>query len=283
MTSPRIILKAWNLRPQKRMGQNFLSDSKIAQQIVESAKVESQDVVLEIGAGLGALTIPIAQRAAKVLAVEKDRNLAKLLRNELAASGIVNVELLEQDIRRLDVQDLVPATGRKVVVMGNLPYNLSSQILVQLIDARRFISRAILMFQKELAQRIVAQPGGRDYGRIGVMLQYCAAVKTVVDVKAAHFFPRPQIDSTVLEVRFGANRENLAVDETLLFQVIKAAFSKRRKTLKNALAGSELPINAHQAETTLQQSGIDPIRRAETLSVSEFVALSDNLSHMLGN
>jgi len=283
MTSPRIILKAWNLRPQKRMGQNFLSDSKIAQQIVESAKVESQDVVLEIGAGLGALTIPIAQRAAKVLAVEKDRNLAKLLRNELAASGIVNVELLEQDIRRLDVQDLVPATGRKVVVMGNLPYNLSSQILVQLIDARRFISRAILMFQKELAQRIVAQPGGRDYGRIGVMLQYCAAVKTIVDVKAAHFFPRPQIDSTVLEVRFGANRENLAVDETLLFQVIKAAFSKRRKTLKNALAGSELPINAHQAETTLQQSGIDPIRRAETLSVSEFVALSDNLSHMLGN
>ncbi len=248
MTSPRIILKAWNLRPQKRMGQNFLSDSNIAQRIVESAKLEAQDVVLEIGAGLGALTIPLAQRVAKVFAVEKDRNLAKLLQTELAASGIVNVDLLAQDIRRLSVQAFVPATGRKVVVMGNLPYNLSSQILVQLIDARRFISRAVLMFQKELAQRIVAQPGGRDYGRIGVMLQYCATVATVVDVKATHFFPRPQIDSTVLEVRFKTNREHPAIDEALLFQVIKAAFSKRRKTLKNALAGSELLIDALQAE-----------------------------------
>ena len=283
MTSPRIMLKAWNLRPQKRLGQNFLSDSNIAQRIVESAKVEAQDVVLEIGAGLGALTIPIAKRAAKVFAVEKDRNLARLLRTELTATGIVNVDLLEQDVRHLNVQDLGLATGRKIVVMGNLPYNLSSQILVQLIDARRFISRAILMFQKELAQRIVAQPGGRDYGRIGVMLQYCAAVTTLFDVKATHFYPRPQVDSLVLEVRFGANNENPAVDEALLFRVIKAAFSKRRKTLKNALAASELSIDAHQADTALQQSGIDPVRRAETLSVPEFVVLSNYLSHVLGN
>ena len=277
MTSPRILLKAWNLRPQKKMGQNFLSDSKTARLIVARAGVEAADIVLEIGAGLGALTIPLASKVAKVFAVEKDRNLARLLRNELAANGIANVEVLEQDILRLNIQELARTTGRKIVVMGNLPYNLSSQILVGLIEVRQCISRSILMFQKELAQRIVARPGGRDYGRIAVMLQYCAEVVPLIQVKAAQFFPKPQIDSTVLEIRFEAEKQHPAHDEALLFQVIKAAFSKRRKTLKNALAGSELGFNAHQAETALSQSGIDPTRRAETLTVQEFVALSSTI------
>jgi 16S rRNA (adenine1518-N6/adenine1519-N6)-dimethyltransferase len=275
MTSPRILLKAWNLRPQKKMGQNFLSDGKIAQLIVERAGVQNTDVVLEIGAGLGALTIPLARRASKVFAVEKDRNLAKLLRNELAVNGIANVVVLEMDIRRLNVSELVPTTGRKIVVMGNLPYNLSSQILVGLIDNRRYIARSILMFQKELAQRIVAGPGGRDYGRIAVMLQYCAEVTPLILVKAAHFFPKPQVDSMVLEVRFGAAEKHPAQDEALLFRVIKAAFAKRRKTLKNALFGSELGLNLHQVENALDEAGIDPTRRAETLTVQEFVLLSN--------
>ena len=283
MTSPRILLKAWNLRPQKKLGQNFLADFTIAQRIVERSRIQNEDVVFEIGAGLGALTIPIARRVTKVIAIEKDRNLIRLLRSELAVNHITNVELRADDIRRLNLIELTQAIERRVVVMGNLPYNLSSQILVQLIGARQRIDRAILMFQKELAERIIAPPGGRDYGRIAVMLQYCAAVKSVIDVKAVQFYPRPQVDSTVLEIDFGAQTEPPAEDETLLFRVIKAAFAKRRKTLKNALSGSELPIDALQAEAALQQSNIDPGRRAETLHVHEFVTLSNCLSHMFGN
>jgi 16S rRNA (adenine1518-N6/adenine1519-N6)-dimethyltransferase len=283
MTSPRILLKAWNLRPQKKLGQNFLADLTIAQRIVARARIENEDVVFEIGAGLGALTIPIARQAAKVIAIEKDRNLVKLLKTELAVNNLTNVDLRADDIRRLNLGELLQAIERKVVVMGNLPYNLSSQILVQLIGVRQRVDRAILMFQKELAERMIAPPGGRDYGRLAVMLQYCAAVKPVVDVKAAQFFPRPQIDSTVLEIDFGVHREPPAEDETLLFRVVKAAFAKRRKTLKNALSRSELPIGVSQAEAALEQSDIDPRRRAETLHVHEFVTLSNCLAHMLGN
>ena len=283
MTSPRILLKAWNLKPQKKLGQNFLADLTIAQRIVERSRIENEDVVLEIGAGLGALTIPIARQVAKVIAIEKDRNLVKLLKTELAVNNITNVDLRADDIRRLNLLELLQAIERKAVVMGNLPYNLSSQILVQLIEARQRVDRAILMFQKELAERIIALPGGRDYGRLAVILQYCAAVKPVVDVKAAQFFPRPQVDSTVLEIDFSIYRQPPAEDEALLFRVIKAAFAKRRKTLKNALSGSELTIDASQAEAVLQQSNIDPRRRAETLHVHEFVTLSNYLSHVLGN
>ena len=283
MTSPRILLKAWNLRPQKKLGQNFLTDAAVVRRIVERSGVAKEDVVLEIGAGLGALTIPVARQVAKVIAIEKDHNLARLLKTELTVNNITNVDLRVDDIRRLNLLELMQVVARKVIVMGNLPYNLSSQILVQLIEARRQISRAILMFQKELAERITAQPGKRDYGRLSVMLQYCGTVKPVVEVKAAQFFPRPQVDSTVLEIDFQSRQDQPAEDEALLFRVIKAAFSKRRKTLKNALSSSELPIDAPQTMAALQQSGIDPGRRAETLSVHEFVALSNQFSHMLGN
>ena len=139
------------------------------------------------------------------------------------------------------------------------------------------------MFQKELAQRIVAQPGGRDYGRLGVLLRYCAEVSSLVDVKATQFFPQPQIDSTVLDIRFRQHYDYPARDEAMLFRVVKAAFAQRRKTLKNSLAGSQLPIDAHQALAALRASDIDPGRRAETLTIREFVALSNCLSHMLGD
>ena len=167
--------------------------------------------------------------------------------------------------------------------MGNLPYNISSQILVQLVKSRASVKRAILMFQKELAQRITSQPSSKDYGRLTVMLQYCAEVEKLLDVKAPHFFPKPKVDSEVLEIRFQETPKFLAHDEGLLFSVIKAAFGKRRKTLKNALAGSALDIDAGRALNILENAGVDPVRRAETLSVQEFVNLSNALSEYRQN
>lgn len=277
MRSPKTLLAAHNLRPNKRLGQNFLTDPTTAAMIVSRSRILPEDVVLEIGAGLGALTIPLARIAEKLYAVEKDRNILDILRTELLANNLAKVVLMEKNILNVDIQALAETIGHKLVVMGNLPYNIASQVLVQLITSRKAVSRAVLMFQKELAQRIRALPSCKEYGRLTVMLRYCSDIKKLADVKAALFFPKPQVDSEVLEIEFKTAPEHSAIDEAFLFKVIKAGFGNRRKTLKNALAASELQIDAKTAAQLLQRSDIDPGRRAETLSVKEFVTLSNNL------
>jgi 16S rRNA (adenine1518-N6/adenine1519-N6)-dimethyltransferase len=277
MTSPRILLAAHQIRPKKQLGQNFIVDPAFAEMIVRRADILPEDIIFEIGAGLGALTIPLARRAKKVFAVERDRQIIGILNTEILAGNLSNVSIIEKDILSMDIEALAEDIGREIVVMGNLPYNISSQILVQLIRSRKAVSRAVLMFQKELAQRITAQLGCKDYGRLTVMLRYCSDIKKLLDVKASLFFPKPKVDSEILELKFKKEIDPKAVDETFLFQVIKAGFGNRRKTLKNALAASELNIDADTAKSVLEASDIDPIRRAETLAVEEFVKLSNTL------
>jgi 16S rRNA (adenine1518-N6/adenine1519-N6)-dimethyltransferase len=277
MISPRHFFAARKLYPKKQLGQNFLTDPAFAEMIVARSGILPDDVVLEIGAGLGALTIPLARVAQKIFAVEKDRQIIDILRTEMRVRNISNVELIDHNILSLDINALANDIGRQMVVVGNLPYNISSQILIQLIKARDVLKHAVLMFQKEMAQRITAQPGGKDYGRLAVMLMYCANIKKIADVKAALFFPKPKVDSEVLSIRFRTESSCVAKDEDFLFRVVKAAFSKRRKTMRNALAGSDLNIDRHTAQHVLEQEGIDPIRRAETLHVEEFVRLSNSL------
>jgi 16S rRNA (adenine1518-N6/adenine1519-N6)-dimethyltransferase len=277
MRSPRRILKEANVFPIKQLGQNFLSDPSAAGTIVERCAISDKEVVLEIGAGLGALTFYLAQKAQKVYAVEKDLRLAGLLGNQLEKENVDNVILLKENILNIDVLKLYEEKEKKFVVVGNLPYNISSQILVWLINFREVIDRAVLMFQKELAQRIMSGPGCKDYGRLSVMLQYCSDIKRVARVKAHQFYPRPKVDSEVLKVDFSKTILDKVKDEKLFFSVIKAAFGKRRKTLKNALAGSELDFDANTILNILASVDIDPVRRAETLTVAEFVRLSNRV------
>ncbi|MGD2270328.1 MAG: 16S rRNA (adenine(1518)-N(6)/adenine(1519)-N(6))-dimethyltransferase RsmA [Desulfobacterales bacterium] len=281
MTSPRTLLAAWNIRAKKQLGQNFLTDPFTAARIIARCGISTDDIVLEIGAGLGAMTIPLARIARTVYAVEIDPVLIKLLKTELATNSISNVNLMEKNILRFDILEFSKGLGRRIVVMGNLPYGISSQILVKLIYSRKAICRAFLMFQKELAQRISAQPGGKDYGRLTVMLKYCAQLKTLTTVSSSLFFPKPKVDSEVLEIQFRHLLKRPARDEEFFFQVVKAAFGRRRKTLKNALAGSDLRITGDTALRALDLAGVDPMRRAETLQVSEFVSLSNCLSDIL--
>jgi 16S rRNA (adenine1518-N6/adenine1519-N6)-dimethyltransferase len=275
MLSPKRLLSTSDLRAKKALGQNFLTDLSTAMIIVEKSRLDPEAIVLEIGAGLGALTIPVAKTVRHVYAVEKDSSLVPVLENQLNSSHITNVTILNQNILNLNLQELFEKSGEKFIVMGNLPYNISSQVLVYLIQNRHCVTQAILMFQKELAERISASPGGKDYGRLSVMLQYCASVKHLMEIKATVFFPRPKVDSSVIEVRFHDQLLFLASDEKFLFDVIKAAFGKRRKTLKNALTQSQLALKSREVLTGLEISGIDPFRRAETLSVEEFVHLSN--------
>ena len=275
MTSPRILLAAYNLHPKKQLGQHFLSDPSTAEMITKRSGIVPEDIVLEIGAGFGALTIPLARTAKKVYAVDTDSQVLELLKTELIANSISNVVLIKEDILKVNIEKLAKEAGRRLIVIGNLPYNISSQILVQLIKSRSVISRAILMLQKELSRRITAKPCCRDYGRLTVMLLYCSDIKKIADIRAHQFFPKPKVDSEVLEIKFKTAMKCLAKDEAFLFKVIKAAFGQRRKTLRNALAGSGLQVDTSTAMHVLEIAGIDPSRRAETLTVLEFVKLSN--------
>lgn len=282
MTSPRTLLSAWNISPKKQFGQNFLSDPKTAEMIVSRSGISKEDIVLEIGAGLGALTVPLALAAGRVYAVEKDTNILPLLKSELLAKNIDNVSIMNENILETDIESTAAKHDQKIIVFGNLPYNISSQVLIKLIIQRNCLNRAVLMFQKELSERICAKPGIKDYGRISVMLRYCADIGKIADVKASHFFPKPKIDSQVIEIRFKENPDFPADDEKFFFRVIKAGFGKRRKTLKNSLSGSELEINVQTAVLALNSAGIDPVRRAETLTVEEFVKLSNAIPKSAG-
>ena len=277
MTSPATLMKARELFPKKQLGQNFLSDPSTAKMIISRAGVSSEDIALEIGAGLGAITVPLGQTVAGVYAVEKDTQLIEMLNTELALFQIQNVTVLNQNILKVDIPGIARQAGRPLVVFGNLPYNISSQIMVRLIAERHCLTRCFLMFQKELAERLTAPPGTRDYGRLSAMLQYCATVKPLATVNAALFYPKPKIDSDVIEIDF-TRGPNLSVrDETFLFLVIKAAFSKRRKTLKNSLSKSVLQMETEIINEGLNHAAIDPTRRAETLSPEEFVRLGNCL------
>jgi len=255
MTLPRILLNKWN--------------------------IDANEVVLEIGAGLGALTIPLAGIAKKVYAVEKDSRLIPLLENEFIVNDLHNIIIVNKNILNVDINQLGETEGRKILVIGNLPYNISSQILVHLINSRKAISSAVLMFQAELARRITAEPNCKDYGRLTVMLRHCSEIKKILSLKGSSFFPSPKVDSEVIEVKFYHLVKNIVNDESFFFKLIKAAFGQRRKILKNALAGSELYIDKATAEQVLENSDIDPLKRAENLTVSDFARLSNNMEKAL--
>jgi len=277
VTSPRTLLGAWQIKAKKQLGQNFLRYPATAEKIVEQTRLTPADTVMEIGAGLGALTIPTARKARWVHAVETDGRITGLLKAEILAAGLENVQILKKDILNLDIPDLAAGASGRFVIMGNLPYHISSQVLIRLIQSRRLIHHATLMFQKELADRLLAPPGTKAYGRLTVMLAYCADIRRLMNISADSFFPRPGVDSTVLGIRFKSTLDVTPQDEVFFHHVIKAAFSKRRKTLKNALAGSHLELSPQAATTALKAADIDPVRRAETLTVNEFVRLSDRL------
>ena len=229
MTHPGELLKSRNLYAGKEMGQNFLSDPGTAQMIVDQAGITGDTLVLEVGPGLGALTLPLARAAGKVVAVEKDRRIIPLLEGELADAGLTNVTIINQNILKTDIREI--AGDSRLVVMGNLPYNISSQILFKLVKTRSVVEKAFLMFQKELAVRLKAEPGGRDYSRLSAVVQYAARISHMANIRPNSFFPRPDVDSTVLRFDFfetpGMNEER----EDLLFAVIKAAFSDRKSVV----------------------------------------------------
>ncbi len=280
MSNPKRILDQYNLFAKKEYGQNFLTDPTTAKTIVGKAGIGKTETVLEIGPGLGALTIPLAIQAKKVIAVEKDKKIVPVLKEQLVEHDIRNVLILNENILKTDIGEISREENTKLSVVGNLPYNISSQILIKLILERQYVTQACFMFQKELAERLIAKPDCKNYGRLSVVLTYCSDIRKIADVSSSAFFPKPKVDSVVIQIKF--KKPLYHVDnEDMFLKVIKAGFSKRRKNLKNALAGHELGVETSFTGMALEKAGIDSRRRAESLTVQEFSLLSNVIGELL--
>lgn len=255
--------------PNKNLGQNFIKDLRVIDRIAGSAELTSDDEVLEIGPGLGALTATLAEKAKRVVAVEKDNKLYEGLCEMFEAYP--NVELIEQDALKTDYGRLYK--GQKLKVIANLPYSVSSPLLFNLLEARQYFSSMVLMLQQEVGERISAAPGSKTYGSISVLLQAYYEISREFRVSPESFWPKPKVDSVVLKlVPLIMPRVNIK-NQKLFEKVVRAAFSSRRKMLGNSLQSGfskEVVIQA------LSMSGIDSKRRAETLSVEEFAKLTEN-------
>jgi 16S rRNA (adenine1518-N6/adenine1519-N6)-dimethyltransferase len=277
MTAPdaRALLKKHGLRAKKSWGQNFLVDERAYRAIVDACELESADWVIEIGAGLGTLTARLAERAAHVIAVERDRDMAAILRAELGTDP--RVEIAEANALSYDYAAAASRAGRAPVVVGNLPYQIASPILFRLLDSRGRIARVVVMLQREMVDRILAPPATAEYGALSVMVRMAGAPRLVCRVRAGAFVPAPRVDSAVLSVTpYPGGRPSVPVDDEAWFgRVVHAAFNQRRKTLRNALRA--LVADDARIDRGLAQAAIDGRRRGETLDVAEFARLADRL------
>jgi 16S rRNA (adenine1518-N6/adenine1519-N6)-dimethyltransferase len=265
---PRALLRQFDIRPKKSLGQNFLIDEGAAAKIVAAAELGPDDVVLEVGPGLGALTRHLAARCQRVVAVELDQRLLPIL--EQVLSALDNVQLINGDILALEPRTLLPP-GYKVV--ANIPYYITSNLLRHLLEADIQPQLLVLTVQEEVARRIVAQPG--EMSLLAVSVQVYGDPRIVTRLKAGAFYPRPKVDSAVVQIDLRPQgRPPLEIpDLDLFFELARAGFGQRRKQLHNALAaGLQWPRG--EIDAALTQAGIDPRRRAETLSVAEWVALA---------
>jgi 16S rRNA (adenine1518-N6/adenine1519-N6)-dimethyltransferase len=257
------------IRAKKSLGQNFLRDLHYLNRIADAAQVGPEDQVLEIGPGLGHLTTVLTQRAQKVLAIEVDDRLIPHLQDEFGS--VPNFELLHADALEYDYASL---NGRWKIV-ANLPYYISTPIIQKLIVHREKFISLTLMLQKEVAERIASPPGGKEYGYLSVLVQFYTVPRIEFKVPPGAFTPRPEVDSIVITLTLRERPAVMVKDEASFFRVIKAAFSQRRKTLRNALR--QLEASQDRMESVLNNTGIDLGRRAETLTVEEFGKLADFL------
>jgi 16S rRNA (adenine1518-N6/adenine1519-N6)-dimethyltransferase len=279
MTSPvgaGALLARYGLRPKKSWGQNFLVDPRATERIVQAAALEPADVVVEIGAGLGALTGGLAAAASRVIAVERDPDMVQVLRAELGA--LPNLEVAPADAMAFDLAAAARAAGRPLVVVGNLPYQITSPLLFRVLEAAAggaAIGRAVFMVQREVAERLTAPPGGKTYGRLTVMVQQLAEVSLLFHVGPGSFLPRPAVSSTVFRMtpRRGPRAPMLAPD--VFEEVVRSAFGGRRKMLRRAL---EPAFGSQRLAAALAAAGVDGTRRGEELSVEELAALANALS-----
>jgi len=285
----RELLQSAGLRPRKRLGQTFLVDTRVLDAIVEAAELSPDDVILEIGAGTGALTQRLALSPASIIAVELDNGLFRILQSIYQDKSNVNV--IHADILKLDFLTLQSLCAQRssIKVIGNLPYYITKPILMKVLDesSRLPIQMFLAMVQREVGARMAASPGTKDYGALSIAIAYRSDVEILKHVSAASFYPKPGVDSTLVKLNIRSKPSVSVRDEWLFFYIVRAAFQYRRKILRNALllAGRSdeiqrkgIKLDANTVDSALQSLMIDPGRRGETLGIAEFADLANMLA-----
>jgi 16S rRNA (adenine1518-N6/adenine1519-N6)-dimethyltransferase len=272
------IIKKYDFVFQKKYGQNFLIDGRVLDKIIDAAGIGPEDCVLEIGPGIGTLTRRLAESAGKVIAVEIDKNLIPILHDVL--SEYDNIMVLNEDILKVDIPALVEKenAGKPIKVVANLPYYITTPIIMGLFESNVPIDNITVMVQKEVAQRMQVGPGTKDYGALSLAVQYYAEPYIVANVPQNCFIPRPNVGSAVIRLTRHTEKPVQVKNEKFMFQLVRAAFNQRRKTLQNALHNmAELNLSKEQVVEALQKMGLPETVRGEKLTLSEYATLADLL------
>jgi len=280
MTTAREILRDHGIRPLKRLGQSFLEDRNTINKIIRISDIREDDIVVEIGAGLGLMTESIAKRAKRVIALDIDPKMVGILKERMAPYH--HVEIVQADVLEYDFYSISGALpSHKIKVIGNIPYNISSQILFRLLAYRDHISSMILMFQKELADRLVAKPGTKSYGVPTVLVSMYLLCSREMVIPPSCFYPQPAVISSVLKMAIREIPQMDLIDHDFFFKIVKTVFAKRRKTVSNNLKSLRLlGYSDMDVAQALEDSGVDGARRGETLTAEEIGKLSNAL-HLL--
>jgi 16S rRNA (adenine1518-N6/adenine1519-N6)-dimethyltransferase len=279
------ILQEQKLAPKKRFGQNFLINKNVSEKIVRMADINSDDTIIEVGVGFGALTTHLAAICHKVIGMEIDSGIIHYHKEESILPE--NVELLHQDVLQTDFTELAEMSGNSIKLIANLPYSISNPLLFKLTEHKDKMEWAVLMLQKEVALRLTAEIGSKEYGILTVRMAACASVKKLFDLGPQHFHPRPKVDSQVVKIIFCPEPKRAAslpdYDHVFFKKVVDAAFQQRRKTLVNALSSSShIGIDKKSTAKALEQIGLDSRIRGERLSVENFVSLTNILQQASG-
>lgn len=274
-TNTKELLKQFEFRMSKSLGQNFLIDKSILDKIIEGAGLTKEDYVLEIGPGMGSMTQKLCESAAKVVAVEIDKKLIPVLGVTLADYD--NATVVNNDVLKVDLKSLLAEHfgNNSAKVVANLPYYITTPIIMKLLEEKLNLSSITIMVQKEVGDRIKAAPGGKDYGALSVAVQYYAKPSQILLVPPHSFIPQPEVDSVVLRLDILKKPAVSVQDEKLFFRVVKASFGQRRKTLLNALSGGNLGLSKEQLKEVLAAVNVEENRRGETLSLQEFADIAN--------
>lgn len=270
------LVKKYNFKFSKSLGQNFLVDDSVPRDIVEGADVKKEDLVIEIGPGVGTLTAQLLNAAKRVVAIELDNDLIPILQKELGENE--NFTLIHNDALKVDFNEII-GEEKSVKLVANLPYYVTTPIIVKLLKENYKFKSLTIMIQKEVAERMNAEPGNKDYGALSLLVQYYCNTSIVRKVPPTCFIPRPKVDSIVIRLDRLENPKVEVQNEKLFFDIIRNSFNMRRKTLWNGT--KSVGLSKEKLEIAFQKSGVDPKRRGETLSIQEFALLSDCINELL--
>lgn len=268
------VVQKYNFKFSKSLGQNFLIDSNIIDKILVGARIKEGDNIIEVGPGIGTLTHEMGKIAQKVVAIEIDRNLIPILKDTL--SDLDNTEVVNKDILKVDIQELIKEklNGGPVKLVANLPYYITTPIVMKFLEEDIPVTDIVVMVQKEVADRMNAMPSTKDYGALSIAVQYYCETEIVAKAPRHMFIPQPNVDSTVIGLHVRAEKKYDVHNEELFFKTVKASFGQRRKTLLNSLGGLGF-LNKDEIREILKEANIDEKRRGETLSIEEFAVLSN--------